>query len=301
MAAVARSPSDGGKLANANNTICCGKIKLREWTIKNQIELGMYSISALLLIVLTLVSVVTVLILGGNTRAMASNSLEYQIRTNAYNFSDAYAKEISQTLLRRASAVSTIAQATAEAYYATDWEFTASAGNNSWYCSEIQKEPHAKAVKATDGSSKVGYSTIAVSSYYIPKTSILGDLTGCSKQEDYTFGEDSKCYSLFALCVCTHLCVAMTSCCVFKMANRVSSFSVLTFCVLFSSLCLSCCTLSCSERQRLLQFSRSFGHNHNQWPFCPCASCSRSNGHSGRIFSTICGIDARLRFGVHWL
>jgi hypothetical protein len=240
MAAVARSPSDGGKLANANNTICCGKIKLREWTIKNQIELGMYSISALLLIVLTLVSVVTVLILGGNTRAMASNSLEYQIRTNAYNFSDAYAKEISQTLLRRASAVSTIAQATAEAYYATDWEFTASAGNNSWYCSEIQKEPHAKAVKATDGSNKVGYSTIAVSSYYIPKTSILGDLTGCSKQEDYTFGEDSKCYSLFALCVCTHLCVAMPSCCVFKMANRVSSFSVLTFCVLFSSLCLSC-------------------------------------------------------------
>jgi hypothetical protein len=200
MASIARSPSDGGALVKQNNIICCGKIHLREWTIKAQIRGGILTVSATLLIVLTLVSVVTVLILGGNTRLMASNALEYQIRTNAYNFSDAYAKEVSQTLTRRAAAVQTIAAAVSEAYYATNWEYTNYGGNASFYASNIQNAPGAKAVPATDGSGKVGYSSPEVSSYYIPKTRPSADTTGCSfSGDDVPFGEDMRpkgCYSI---------------------------------------------------------------------------------------------------------
>lgn len=203
MAAVARSPSDGGVVHQSNtynNKICCGKIHLREWTIKSQIKTGILSVSVLLLMVLTLVSVITVLVLGGTTRSLATASLEYQIRTNAYNFSDAYAKEISQTLLRRAAAVSTISAATAQAYYAEKWEYSNAAGNSSWYCEKVKDAPGAKAIKATDGSDKVGYETKETSSYYIPKTRMVADTTGCVRSDDDpSYGEDMRargCYSV---------------------------------------------------------------------------------------------------------
>jgi len=197
---VSRSPSDGGALEQRNNIICCGKIHLREWTIKAQIRTGILCVSALLLIVLTLVSVITVLILGGSTRTMATNALEFQIRTNAYNFSDAYAKEVSQTLVRRAAAVQTVATATSEAFYDLNWEYTNTGGDNSKYAQDMKNAPGAKAVPATDGSGKVGYSTTEMSSYYIPKTKQIADATGCSRSnDDPTYGEDMRpkgCYSV---------------------------------------------------------------------------------------------------------
>ena len=201
MAQITRSPSDGGTPRQSySNTICCGKIHLREWTIKSQIRTGILTVSAILLITLTLVSVITVLVLGGTTRVMASNALEHQIRTNAFNFSDAYAKEISQTLVRRSSAVATVAQAASNAYYAETWEYTTSGGNNSWYASEMKNAPGAKAVPATDGSGKISYSTTETSSYYVPKTKLSADSTGCYRSDDDpTYGEDMRVRGCFGL------------------------------------------------------------------------------------------------------
>ena len=200
---ISRSVSDGNQPTETySNTLCCGKIRLREWTIKAQIRTGILSVSATLLIILTLVSVITVLILGGTTRTMASSALEHQIRTNAYNFSDAYAKEISQTLVRRAAAVSTLASATSRAFYAEPWEYTTEAGDDSVYSSKVKQATGALPFKATDGSGKVGYSTTEASSYYIPKTRIDADVKGCVRSDDDpTYGEDMRvkgCYSLNA-------------------------------------------------------------------------------------------------------
>ena len=51
-----------------------------------------------------------------------------------------------------------------------NWEYTNTGGDNSKYAQDMKNAPGAKAVPATDGSGKVGYSTTEMSSYYIPKT-----------------------------------------------------------------------------------------------------------------------------------
>ena len=181
-------------------TICCGKIHLRDHTIRAQIMAGISSVSTAMLALISITAMVNIFVLGGNTKILAATALEEQIRTNALNFSKAYAQEISQTLRRRGAAVQTVATATAHAYFADPWEFIPT--NTSVWSEDVASASDKKSHTQSDG--KTRYTTELSSSYYIPKTRKQNNSYGCildGRDEFYNLGEDMGqdrpgCYGL---------------------------------------------------------------------------------------------------------
>ena len=118
-----------------------------------------------MLALICLTAMINVFVLGGNTKFLASTALEEQIRTNAQNFSRAYAAEISQTLRRRGAAVQTVAAATAHAFFADPWEYSLT--NTSVWGEDVSK---AKDRIMHEEARGTRHTTKLSSSYYIPKT-----------------------------------------------------------------------------------------------------------------------------------
>ena len=89
---------------------CCG-IKVRKWTIRKQIMYGILGVSGTLLFTLALASILNIIVLGNKTSTEATSALESTIRANMINFAVSNAKQVQQTLERRAAVATTLAHA----------------------------------------------------------------------------------------------------------------------------------------------------------------------------------------------
>jgi hypothetical protein len=162
------------KLA-ANQKLCCGLVScnLRRYTIKFQIMTGILTISLFILFGLCTVCIGNIFTLGARTKTEAIYGLTEQITTNALNFSEANAAEVSRNFARREAATRAMAIAVSNFHQLN--RLTYGEGTASLFHEDTPSAPGAVPVS----QSTVRYDTKLSSSYYFPKTRKVQDPNGC--------------------------------------------------------------------------------------------------------------------------